>query len=366
MKTLLRSLAWPLRQLRRFRRRPRRLRFTRDGKYFVAISIGIGLAAINTGNNLLYLILGWLLSVIIASGVLSDLTMRALRVSRRPPGRVHANRPFLMEIAVENVKGRLASYSIEVEDLIDGKPLDKKCYFLKIPAGKIQRTSYRHTFSRRGIHRFDGFRVGSKFPFALFRKSRDVGAEDEILVYPAVFSVPPPNPRARRQGDTQAMRMGRRGEFFGLREYRDGDDRRDIHWRSTARLGRMLVREYEEEAQRRATIVCDNALPPGASEEQEHALEQAVSLAASLATTYLRVGYAVRLVTRGTLLPFGTGEAQLTRVLHTLALLETVTDEVRFSAAIDPRSESVLVIPFGSTAVRHRPREVSHVMEATG
>jgi hypothetical protein len=58
VKTLLRALAWPFRQLRRLRRRPRRLRFTRDGKYFVAISIGIGLAAINTGNNLLYLILG--------------------------------------------------------------------------------------------------------------------------------------------------------------------------------------------------------------------------------------------------------------------------------------------------------------------
>jgi uncharacterized protein (DUF58 family) len=339
------------------------LRFTRDGKYFVIISIAIGLAAINTGNNLLYLILGWLLSVIIASGVLSDLTMRGIRVSRRPPGRVHANRPFLMEIAVENVKSRLASYSIEVEDLVDGKPLDKKCYFLKIPAGKVQRTSYRHTFSRRGVHTFDGFRVGSKFPFALFRKARDVAAEDEVLVFPAIFHVPPPSPRARRQGDTQAMRMGRRGEFFGLREYRDGDDRRDIHWRSTARTGRMLVREYEEEAQRRATIVCDNALPRVPTEEQEHALEQAISLAASLATTYIRVGYAVRLVTRGTLIPFGAGDIQLTRILHTLALLETVTDQERFSGSIDPRAESVLVIPRESAGISGRPREVTHVME---
>jgi uncharacterized protein (DUF58 family) len=159
------------------------------------------------------------------------------------------------------------------------------------------------------------------------------------------------------------MRMGRRGEFFGLREYRDGDDRRDIHWRSTARTGRMLVREYEEEAQRRATIVCDNALPRVPTDEQAHALEQAISLAASLATTYLRIGYAVRLVTRGTLVPFGAGDIQLTRILHTLALLETTTEDEPFSGSIDPRAESVLVIPRDSGAITGRPREVTHVME---
>ena len=92
----------------------------------------------------------------------------------------------------------------------------------------------------------------------------DVDESGEVLVYPTVYPVPPPAPQARYHGDTQLNKIGRRGEFFGLREYRDGDDRRSIHWRSSARSNRLLVREYEEEAQQRTTILIDNALPAGA------------------------------------------------------------------------------------------------------
>ncbi len=356
----LRSLP---RRLLSWLRPPRRLRFTREGRYFVVITVGIGLAAINTGNNLLYLLLGWLLSLIVASGAMSDVTMRGLSVRRRWPGHIFAGQPFLMEISVENEKAGLASYSIEIEDLVDGTPLDKKCYFLKIPPTKTQRTSYRHTFSRRGMYRFDGFRIGTKFPFALFRKSRDVKSAGELIAFPAVFPIVPPPPRARHVGETQVARIGRRGEFFGLREYRVGDDRRSIHWRSSARTGRLMVREFEEESQRRATILVDNALPTDASRQLRDALEDAISLAASLAKAYLQRGFAVRLIARGAQVPFSAGTPQLTRILQTLALLDTVTDDRGFSAHQDPRVESVLVAPRG-IAARNRPTEVSHVMEA--
>ncbi len=364
-------------------RPPRRLKFTREGRYFVAITVGIGLAAINTGNNLLYLLLGWLLSVIIASGALSEVTMRGLYVLRRAPGRIFAKQPFLMEISVENLKDSLSSYSIEIEDLVDHKPLDKKCYFLKVPPGRIQRTSYRHTFPRRGLYRFSGFRIGTKFPFALFRKTRDVSEASEALVFPAIYSVPPPTPRARHADGSLAAKLGRRGEFFGLREYREGDDSRDIHWRSTARSGRVLVREYEEESQKRATLLIDNALPPSAdagdgegggkndsgeagrpSAGDAEALEAAISLCASLAVTYIGLNYAIRFVSRGTHLPFSGGQPQLTRILKALALLPTVTGDTPFSGALDPRVESILVVPSGVAPPPGRPTDVSHLLQA--
>jgi uncharacterized protein (DUF58 family) len=234
---------------RRLRRRlpaPRRLSFTREGRLIVVLSIGVGFAAINTGNNLLYLLLGWLLSFIIASGLLSEMTLKQLKVERRPPPRVFAGEPFLMEVVIHNAKRNRASFSIEVEDLVDTTPLDKRCYFLKIPPGKSQRTSYRHTYVRRGLYTLDGYRVATKFPFALFRKSRDVDAPLDVLVYPARVAVPRPPPRTTSRGEANADRLGRRGEFFGLRERRSGDDHRDIHWRSSARTGRLLVREYED------------------------------------------------------------------------------------------------------------------------
>lgn len=327
------------------------------------MTIAIGLAAINTGNNLLYLLLGWLLSTIMASGAMSDMSLRGLEILRKPPPRVFANRPFLMEIAVENYKTALSSYSIEVEDLIDDKPLDKKCYFLKIPPGKTQRTSYRHTFPRRGVYRFDGFRVGSKYPFSLFRKSRDVEEPGELLVYPAVYPVPPPAPRARHLGDTTSRKLGRQGEFFGLREYRDGDDRHDVHWRSTARAGKMMVREYEQEAQQRATILIDNALPAEPDEAHEDALEAAISLAASLASTYIKIGYQVRLVARGEAVPFSGGAMQLERILRALAVLPAVTADVAFSGRVEPNVDNVLVLARGVPPA-DAPAGVTHVMEA--
>jgi uncharacterized protein (DUF58 family) len=343
-------------------RRARKLRLTREGRYFVGITIGIGLAAINTGNNLLYLLLGWLLSVIVASGILSDVCLRAIRITRSAPKRIYANRPFLMALEARNTKKRFASYSLEVEDMCEGRTVDKRCYFLKLPEGKSQHTAYRHTISRRGLYKFNGFRVATKFPFGLFLKSRLEDSESEVLVFPATRPVRLPPPSGQRLGDNQSNKVGRRGEFFGLREYRDGDDRRSIHWRSSARSDRLLVREYEDESQRRITLLIDNALPLTRGEEEEQALEDAISLCASLAQAYLERGYALRLIARGTLLPFASGEMQTQRVLRTLALLETVEEEEPFAAQIAPRSEAVLIVPKGIAALG-RPNQLPRILE---
>ena len=283
--------------------------------------------------------------------------------------------PFLMEIEIANDKTTRASYSLEVEDLQNGSPLDKKTYFLKIPQAKAQQASYRHTFLQRGMHRLEGFRVSTKFPFALFRKSRDVATVDEFLVYPAVHPVQRPNLRARSTGTATSSHIGRRGEFFGLREYRLGDDRRDVHWRSSARDGRLRVREYEDEHAHDVTIVVDNSLPRASLDAiadgsidpftmmQQSALERAISLAASLAVSYLGSGWTVALVTRGQHEPRGAGRAQELRILRALALLPTVTEATAFSAPISPTGESLLIVPRGVNAVG-RPVSVSSTVEA--
>jgi uncharacterized protein (DUF58 family) len=352
-------------RLRRRLRPPRRLSFTREGRIVTVLAVGVGFAAINTGNNLLYLLLGWLLSFIIASGVLSEMTLRMLTVERRPPPRIFASEPFLMEVVIKNGKPKRASYSIEVEDLQGKTPIDKRCYFLKIPEGKSQRTSYRHTFMRRGLYTLTGYRLATKFPFALFRKSRDVEAPLPILVYPARVAVPRPPPRALTKGDAIAERLGRRGEFFGLRELRAGDDRRDVHWKSSARSGRLLVREYEDELARRVAIAVDNALPQDvreavtdgaltpAHEAQVSAVERAISIAASLAAAYLEVGWTVELVARSSSVAPGTGRMHEAKIARALALLPYVGDDVEF-AALPKRVESVLVQPRG-VAAQGRP-----------
>jgi uncharacterized protein (DUF58 family) len=333
-------------RLSRWLQPPRRLQFTREGKYFVGISFGVGFAAINTGNNLLYLLLGMMLSLIVASGILSEMSLRGLEVTRIPPGRLHAHRPFLMAIALKNGKRRLPSFSIEVEDLLADRPLDKKCYFLKLPAGRTQQTSYRHTLPRRGRYPFTALRLSTKFPFGLFRKSRRIELPAEVIVYPALEPVGhPPPPRARAYGEESRGQRGRRGEFHGLHEYRDGDDPRDIHWRSSARRGRPMVREYEDESARRVSIFLDNALADPNNMVLAEALEQAVSRAASLATDYLDRGFAVRLVARGEPAPppWSRGLSSLPRLWRTLALLPTVAPDTPYSARPDDAIDPVFV-----------------------
>jgi uncharacterized protein (DUF58 family) len=319
---------------------PRRLQFTREGKYFVGITFGVGFAAINTGNNLLYLLFGMLLSFIIASGILSELSLRDLEVSRQIPTRMHSKRPFLVGISLKNNKRRLPSFSVEVEDLYDDKPIDKRCYFLKLPSARSQSTSYRHTFARRGRYVVTGFRISTKFPFGLFRKSRTVDSPGELIVYPELVPIRRGRPPAsRNDGDEIRGRAGRRGEFHGLREHREGDDPRDIHWPSTARRGRWMVREYEDEAARRLTIFLDNGLDENPTEAELDALERGVSLAASMTVDYLQRGFAVRVCTRSNIAPpwlRGTGQAA--PVLRALALLPSVSRDVPFPLKAEGRA----------------------------
>src|SRR5690606_18042130 len=116
-------------------RPPRRLKATREGRYFIAITFGVGFVGILTANNLLYVLLGMLLSLIIVSGVLSEASLRHVRVTRRLPQRAQVGRPHLVEIEVFNDKKRMPSYAIEIEDLRAGQPADKRCFFLKVAPG---------------------------------------------------------------------------------------------------------------------------------------------------------------------------------------------------------------------------------------
>lgn len=273
--------------VRRRRQRPRRtarrsLEFTREGKVLVAITLGVGVGAVNTGNNLLYLMLGMLLSLIIVSGILSEHTLRGLEVLRALPREVHAGRPFLTGISLHNRKQRIPSFSVQVEDVIDGRPLPKKCYFLKVPAGTVQHTSYRSELGRRGRYTYQGLRIGTRFPFAFFVKHRRFDAPAELLVLPRVHPVAALPLEAReRLGAARRPRRGNGREFHGLRQWRPGDDARDVHWGRTAREARLVLREYEDEGRQRIGVVL-NPWVPADEVGQEARLDGLVDLAASL------------------------------------------------------------------------------------
>jgi uncharacterized protein (DUF58 family) len=228
----------------------RKLKFTREGKYFLGITLGVGLAAINTGNNPLYLLLGMMLSLIIVSGVMSELSLRTLSVRRRLPQRAQVGRAHLVEIEVFNNKERIPSYAIEVEDLRAGQPADKRCFFLKISPRSAQVAAYRRTPQRRGLEHHSGFRLATRFPFGLFEKSREIDVPEALVVYPAVDAVAlPRRGRGTTTGDAGPLGRGAGEEVFSVRPMRDGDDPRDIYWRKSTVPGQHIMRDRAHEMQ---------------------------------------------------------------------------------------------------------------------
>ncbi|HEX3344359.1 MAG TPA: DUF58 domain-containing protein [Polyangiaceae bacterium] len=279
-------------------RPPRRLRFTREGKFFVGITLGVGFAAINTANNLLYLLLGMLLALIVVSGIMSELSLRDLSVVRRLPLRAQVGRAHLVEIEVFNHKTRVPSYAIEVEDLRAGQPADKRCFFLKISPKSAQVAAYRRTPTRRGQDVHVGFRIATRFPFGLFEKSREVPAEGELVIYPAVDPVQLPAPAGGRSpGGDLVVGRGHGEEFLGLKLMREGEDPRDVHWRKTAAVGRMVMRERARETRPDVTLTLDVMRPEGAGDEWGAAFERRIRDLASRAVAHLKRGDRVAVAT---------------------------------------------------------------------
>jgi uncharacterized protein (DUF58 family) len=318
--------AGPLARLRHLWRPPRRLKLTREGKYFIAITFGVGLAAINTGNNLLYLLLGMLLSLIIVSGVMSELSLRHLTVMRRLPPRAQVGRAHLVEIEVYNHKHRVPSYAIEIEDLRAGQPADKRCFFLKISPRSAQVAAYRRTPARRGRDRHIGFRVATRFPFGLFEKSRELAADGDLIIYPAVDPVRlPPDHEGRHVGGATAIGRGVGDEIIGVRPMREGDDPRDIYWRKSTLTDQLVLRERARETRRDVDFTIDPFHPdPAPADAWTAAFERRIRDVASRVVAHLKRGDAITVRTSAGGRVRADPSVGADPVLRFLALLEAV------------------------------------------
>lgn len=329
---------------------PRKLKFTREGKFFVGITLGVGFAAINTGNNLLYLLLGMLLALIIVSGLMSELSLRDLTVVRRLPLRAQVGRPHLVEIEVFNHKGRVPSYAIEVEDLRAGQPADKRCFFLKISPKSAQVAAYRRTPAKRGRDKHVGFRIATRFPFGLFEKSREVPAEGELIIYPAVDPVNLPlMPAGRYSGGDAAFGRGHGDDYLGLKLLRDGEDPRDVHWRKSAAAGQLVMRERARDARPDVVLPLDVIRPDDAKEEWSLAFERKIRDVASRAVAHVKRFDTVTIKTTASESVRADRTSGADPLLRFLALIESVSAAKaqedaqaraeRARVALDPKPE---------------------------
>lgn len=296
--------------------RPRRtIRPTREGWWCLAVTVALGVTAMNTGNNLLYLLESMVLALIVVSGVLSEQSVRGVGVTLVIPDEIHAGSPCTMAARLWNTKERRPSLSIVLERPASGQRL---AYLARLGAGEERLVTWEETLPRRGRHRLGGVRLATRFPFGLFVKaSRPAGAE-EVLVYPR--RVPPPAELLRQAsgvGSAPARRRGRGHDLHDLRAYRSGDDPRLIHWRVTARTGVITMRELEAETAQDAYIVLR-----GDARANADRLEQALAEAAAVATTLVDRGARVGLIGPGVDVAPGQGRLHARRLLTALALYD--------------------------------------------
>lgn len=304
------------REIRREIRAWRRISFTVGGAVFTGGAFAVGFAAMNTGNNLLYLLLGAMLGLIAVSGWLSEQAIRALRIVRHVPRAVTAGQEVRISYQVSNHKRRLPSMALEI---VDGD-LPGRAFLAHVDAGGTAVARSVNTFTRRGFRSLGTVTLSTSFPFGLFRKERDLEIPGQVVVWPrADRQVRAPSPaggRVPRSGASARGSHGHRGEYRSLRAYRAGDDPRDIHWRSSARFRDPVLRQYDRDGAETRWICLHLGAEPG------DPAEVAVEVAASLAAQAMSEGRSFALAAGGALVDPGEGAGQLERVLDVLARVE--------------------------------------------
>jgi uncharacterized protein (DUF58 family) len=318
---------------------PRTIWPTREGWWFIGAILAIGLAAINTGNNLLYLIVAMLLSVMALSGALSEQTLRRLDLHREGPARLFAGSPAPFTLWVGNRKRRLPSYALHLsEDRPSGEPALRQ-FFLKLGPQEREAWRYTLTFPRRGRHRLPGLRLSTRFPFGLFAKTSRPLLSQPVLVFPALHPLAPDEiPAALDPGWRDRDRRGHGASLRNLRPYRPGDDPRLLHWKSSAKAGELMVKELEDEERPCLSLLLEDPAPGTPPD----LIERNLSFAASLAALASRRGAELELVTAEGTTGLGQGPTHLDRLLERLALYE-VPAAPRTVAPPDPARRSARI-----------------------
>ena len=295
---------------------------TREGAIYLVVGVVIGVAALNTGNNLLFIVIAAMLAAILVSGVVSAGMLRAIRLEVSLPQHIYADVAISGRIALHNARS-VAAFSISVippkkkkgkhwqwtrstfsfppnrpkekqwlhlqdavlrrveEISLDNSIFEKAAYFPLIPGRGSVSANIELLFPRRGRYQQDEFGLATKFPFSFLKKTRRQSLRKEIIVYPSVeptdeFLEALPTIR----GDFETLVAGRGSDLYRIREYNSGDPARHIDWKSTAKSGSLKVREFTREDERKLRVVFDNPAPKMLSAAS---YESAVRLAASFA-----------------------------------------------------------------------------------
>lgn len=311
-------------------------RLTPRGRYLLATTAILAALGLDTGVRRVYFLFA------VAAGLL--VVAMALACRRRPrasldcalPERATAGTPVRFSARIRTDGERPA------DDLFFALPSPREApaafqmrpreAFVTAPQGRAE-ISVELTAERRGRYLLAGPRLRRTDPLGLMTTRARAVPDQALLVYPRFYPMEdlaiPLGRRYQPGGIPLSSSTGDAIEFIGTRDYREGDAIRNIHWRSWARRGQPVVKEYQEEYFCRLAIILDTFLPRNATPAQQAAFEAAVSVVASIADLFSRSEYVVDILAAGPdvyEVSAGRSLAYLENILDVLACLDPCYD----------------------------------------
>jgi uncharacterized protein (DUF58 family) len=329
-----------------------------------AVVILVGLAALTNEDSLLFLLFGISIGALVISALLPIWMVGKIQVERFVPDAVVAGRPFKIIYVLRSRRRWSRSWSL----LVGERPVGS-ARLARFPQAflPVLRPNHEARFEltghcpHRGCIALSGVRLQSRFPFGLFACGVDFDLPVELVVYPAISRLrrdPWRDPRLAGRSASRAGAERSQDEFFGVREYRFGDNLRWVHWRRSARTGTLVVREMMPVRPTQLIVLLDpwpgrvrqnRKVEPGHSNRRgalhqqqpapppqpepglpDPVAERLLSAAATVLCDGLERGHRVGLICRSAVplvIPPGAGRPQRQRVLHQLAQAEPGAEE---------------------------------------
>lgn len=278
--------------------RPRQTRITREGFYYTLVLLAVLIGATSRQLNLLMLIGCVLFGPMLVSLLYGRWAISKIAIVRRLPASLHAGERLRVDIQLSNLRRWMGLWAIRVDDQIEYRSAthDSRAsvgvFFPYLPCASDKLGYYEGTLPHRGRYQFGPLRVSTRFPMGLVKHNLTTGDPVELLVHPKLGRLNPGWLKQIREHESGSQRMTRRGlleaDFYGLREWRPGDSRRWIHWRTSARRGGLIVQQFEQRRSQNLAILIDLWQPKKPTPADAERVELAVSFAATLLTELCR------------------------------------------------------------------------------
>ena len=272
------------------------MRWTREGLIYFFFWVCLLLAGLFQQINLILLVAGLAAGPMVGSILSSASMLRKLRVSRRVPSYVFSGEPLSIDYTLDNDRRWSAALALILND--DMTPADRslsgpssllpEAFFPRVAGQSRARVRWQGVAPRRGKYQFRTIELVTRSPFGLLERRVSIADPAQLTVYPRIGQLSRRWQQIHREASetrrgTRHDLSTQQQEYHGLRDYRPGDSPRWIHWRTSARLGQPMVKEFEQQHEQDLAILIDPWLPrTKVSAEQREALEEAVRFAATV------------------------------------------------------------------------------------